>query len=269
VPPSGDGTLWSDLKAGEFIHGYPDEDGYVTSNEAASLLRNGSFMVYRKLEQDVAEFRRQLADQAQRYRGWTGSTQDLAMVREQLAAKLAGRWRDGVSVELRPWRTDDPGEIAAGAVKPPSNDFGYARDRDGFRCPIGAHVRRVNPRDDDGREGAAAKRHRLIRRGMPYGPPFAAGDGHERGLIFICFNASIKRQFETVQSQWCMNGNAFGLGLDQDWLLSNGGGTKKATIQGAPPFLADASSPVVIPRGCQYLLMPGIHALRGIAARLW
>jgi Dyp-type peroxidase family len=265
VPPSGDGALWRDLKAGEFIHGYPDEDGYVVSNEAASLLRNGSFMVYRKLEQDVAAFDRILDHEATRYHDWTGSPSKHAMVREQVAAKLAGRWRDGHSVELRPWRDDDPGEIAGGAATLPSNDFSYARDRDGYRCPVGAHVRRANPRDDDGRGGQLSKRHRIIRRSMPYTDDAAK----TRGLIFICFNASIKRQFETVQKQWCMDGNAFGLGHDQDWLLSTGEPPKKATIQGAPPYFADASHQLVTPRGCQYLLMPGIHALRGIAARLW
>jgi len=174
-----------------------------------------------------------------------------------------------VAIELELRRDKEPDKIAEGAVKPPSNNFRYAHDRDGYRCPIGAHVRRTNPRDEDGHGGVIAKRHRLIRRSMPYVSPKTATDPETCGLIFICFNASIKRQFETVQSQWCMDGNAFGLGRDQDWLLSNGGGTKKATIQGAPPYFADASHPIVIPRGCQYLLMPGIHALRGIAAGLW
>jgi Dyp-type peroxidase family len=269
VPPSGDSAQWRDLKAGEFIHGYPDEDGYVVSNEAAPLLRNGSFMIYRKLEQNVAAFNKILDEEAAKYRAWTGTPPNADMAREQLAAKLAGRWRDGESVELRPWRTDDPKEIAGGGMRRLSNDFRYGNDRQGLRCPIGAHVRRTNPRDDDGRDGALAKRHRIIRRSMPYGPPYVKGDREERGLIFICFNASIKRQFETVQSQWCMDGNAFGLGRDQDWLLSNGGGTEKATIQGAPPFFADASNQIVTPLGCQYLLMPGIRALRGIAAGLW
>jgi Dyp-type peroxidase family len=268
--PHAEHALWTDLKAGEFIHGYPDEDGFVVSNEAAPLLRNGSFMVYRKLEQDVDEFNRLLDEEAVRYKAWTSASEDFDMTRELVAAKLVGRWRDGVAIELKARRDDKPAaEIAQGAATPRSNNFRYAHDPDGYRCPIGAHVRRTNPRDEDGHGGVIAKRHRIIRRSMPYGPPYAKDDHEERGLIFICFNASIKRQFETVQSQWCMDGNAFGLGSDQDWLLSTGKGTKKATIQGAPPYFADASKRIVTPRGCQYLLMPGIGALRAIAAGLW
>ena len=94
------------------------------------------------------------------------------------------------------------------------NDFRYGGDPRGRACPLGAHIRRANPRD--GLPGGAqrTRRHRIIRRGMPYGPDERAGD---RGLIFVCFNASIVRQFEVVNG-WLMDGDIFGLGRDPDML---------------------------------------------------
>jgi hypothetical protein len=110
-----------------------------------------------------------------------------------------------------------------------------------------------------------AARHRIIRRGMPYG----AAETGDCGLAFICFNADIARQFETVHSQWCLDGNAYGLGDDRDWLLTDGRGTRKATIQGVPPFFMKAREPLVTVLGCAYLLMPSVDALQDIAGRAW
>ena len=131
--------------------------------------------------------------------------------------------------------------------------------------------------------------HRIIRRGMPYGPfkPFVedeADDGVDRGLIFICFNASIERQFEVVQRQWCNDGNAFALGNEKDYVLGDHlldpeTGLPAAVAEpdgrlGCPDFSVqrDGAShrmtqgaPVVWTRGSEYLLMPGIGVLRQLA----
>ena len=76
---------------------------------------------------------------------------------------------------------------------------------------------------------------------MPYGPPLPDGvledDGVDRGLIFVCFNASLSRQFESIQIQWLNDGNGFHLGYDSDFLLGSPFGTGKMTIQGDPPFM--------------------------------
>ncbi|MDA0182199.1 Dyp-type peroxidase [Solirubrobacter phytolaccae] len=253
---------WRDIKAGEFVHGYEDEDAQT---ETAPLLRNGSFMVYRKLEQDVERFRSYLDREADHYCATVGVNHGTdpdtahAYARELVAAKLIGRWRDGVAVELAPER--DPAEAHAlrhESVGEPDNDFRYADDRDGRRCPVGAHVRRANPRDS-ARATAQTRRHRIIRRGMPY------EEGDARGLVFICFNASFERQFETVQRLWCDDGNAFGLGRDQDVLFASGAGSGKLTIPGEPPHFARAERGLVTTRGCEYLLMPGLRALRALA----
>ncbi len=301
--PQADGT-WRDLKAGEFVLGYPDEDGQTVGGVAGPLLRNGTFMVYRKLYQDVARFRRQLYDDAQRY-GASLSDQpplDPDQLYELMAAKVVGRWRDGESIELTQRRTDDQSRsLGDRAVDHPSNDFRFLREDDnGFKCPTGAHIRRTNPRDALGwqGDGRMALRHRIIRRGMPYGPflPVRKGekndglgdDGEDRGLIFVCFNASLERQFETIQRQWCNDGNAFRLGNDKDYLLGDTAlavpaqvegtadpapdgrvSTGRVTIPGSPPHFVLAESPVVLTRGCEYLLMPGISALRALADGAW
>ena len=265
------GGSWRALALGEFVLGYPDEDTLVDpqkrlpSAPADPLGRSGTYMVYRKLRQDVALFRRVLRDAATRFASGD---------EELLAAKVVGRWRNGTPLVKSPDRPD-PG---FSATAPESNSFRYLDvDVDGRRCPLGAHIRRSNPRDalgwpglDDA--GLLSFRHRIIRRGVPYGPPLPTDvledDGVDRGLVFVCFNASISRQFESVQLQWLNDGNGFHLGHDSDFLLGSPLGTGKMTVQGAPPFMLGPQGPFVTTRGGEYLFMPGISALRALAGGL-
>ena len=262
------GGSWRALALGEFVLGYPDEDTLVDplkrlpSAPADPLGRSGTYMVYRKLRQDVALFRRVLHDAAARYASGD---------EELLAAKVVGRWRNGTPLVTSPSRPDP--SFSANAVA--SNAFRYLDvDVDGKRCPLGAHIRRSNPRDalgwkglDD--SGLLSFRHRIIRRGVPYGPPLVEGvledDGIDRGLVFVCFNASISRQFESVQLQWLNDGNGFHLGHDSDFLLGSPLGTGKMTVQGDPPFMLSPQGRFVTTRGGEYLFMPGIAALRALA----
>ena len=130
-------------------------------------------------------------------------------------------------------------------------------------------MRRANPRDGLGFGGKLTARHRMIRRGMPYGPPPvdpAVEDGLERGLMFVSYQASIARQFEVVQGRWLADGDAFGLGEDRDFLLGGEDPNGKMIIQGARPrFLAPRRS-FVTNRGGGYFFAPGIAALRVVAA---
>ncbi len=277
--PQADGITWRDLKAGEFVHGYPDEDGQTVSGPAAPLLRNGTYMVYRQLYQDVVRFRRELYEEAARYAETVRLEPplDRNQLYELMAAKVVGRWRDGIAIELADRRTET--ELGDQAKDHPDNDFRYLpRDADGRKCPLGAHIRRTNPRDALGWGGGKdaldwgekmSRSHRIIRRGMPYGEYLKRDqkdDRRDRGLIFICFNADFERQFEVIQAQWCNDGNAFRLGNDKDYLLGDNKGTGKVTIQGDPPHFAEAQPRVVLTRGSEYLLMPGISALRALAA---
>jgi Dyp-type peroxidase family len=252
------GGQWRPIRAGEFILGYPDEEGVLPpAPPPAELTSNGSYLVYRKLFQDVAGFRKRLAGSAKLYPGGE----------ELLAAKIVGRWPDGTPLDLSPEQADP----AIVADEKRNNAFGYGNDGDGRRCPIGAHVRRANPRDSLPFEGALVNRHRLIRRGIPYGPPLPPGaedDGQDRGVIFMCLQASISRQFEFIQSQWLGDGNALGLGADQDMMLGPQNGTppRKMTVPGEPPFFLGPLSRVVSVKGGEYFFVPGINGLKFLAA---
>jgi Dyp-type peroxidase family len=256
---------WRGLALGEFILGYDDEDGLLPNAPAEPLGRSGTYMIYRKLSQDVALFRKTLSDAARLY----------GHAEEQLAAKVAGRWPNGTPLVVSP---DHP--IPDFDAKDPENNaFRYLdADADGTRCPLGAHIRRTNPRDalgwkglDD--SGLLSYRHRIIRRGMPYGRPLPADASHahlaedkdDRGLVFVCFNASISRQFEGIQTQWVNDGNAFRLGHDKDYLVGDSGTTNKMTVQGDPPFMLAPQPSFVTTRGGEYLFVPGLAALRFLA----
>ncbi|HZO61367.1 MAG TPA: Dyp-type peroxidase [Gaiellaceae bacterium] len=254
--PDGRGA-WRDVATGEFLLGYVDEDGDLPEAPAPPFDRNSTFVVYRKLHTDVAAFRRFVAEQGARYPGGP----------EMLAAKIVGRWPDGTPLAVSPDAPDpsipqDPARI---------NDFTYADDPLGFRCPHGSHIRRANPREAEGFfDGRLSNRHRIVRRGRPYGPALPEGvledDGQDRGLVFVCFNADIWRQFETIQTLWVDDGDRFGLGRDRDPLIGCGDATAaKYTVPGRPPFFASPLPRFVTLRGGEYLFQPSISALRALA----
>jgi len=257
VPSRTDRTVaWRAVRAGEFVLGYEDEDGGPPPAPAPPLHRNGTFMVWRKLRQDVAGFRRFVADAAQE----TGIEPGL------VAAKVVGRWPDGSPLVLRPAY----GDARLGNDRERVNDFVYAGDPAGAACPRGAHIRRANPRDAlRAGGGRLTARHRILRRGMPYGTPLddGADDDHaDRGLVFVSFQASIERQFEIVQARWLNDGDAFGLARTPDPVAGAvGDGGARVQFGGRPPHYATAMRAFVTPRGGEYLFVPGISALRAFA----
>jgi deferrochelatase/peroxidase EfeB len=284
---------------GEFVLGYPNERGERLgypgefSTKAASkhgsrdLVRNGSYLVFRHLEQNVPAFRAAVSQAARRM----GETDD------SVAARLVGRSQDGspliqhleqnvpafraaVSQAVRRMRAKIDwvaarlvGRSIQPAAKPasktPRNDFlYYFEDPFGLECPLGAHIRRANPRDIIGPDPDTAlrlsKMHRIIRRGRSYGAPFtvpkkaeAVGEGQsepgkapvkqeggadavagyksdERGLFFIGLNANIAGQFELIQHAWLNNGRFNGLHDEADPVLNYPGQTRVLTIQRRP-----------------------------------
>ena len=234
---------------GEFLLGQRDLNGVRTPGPPGPLGENGSYLVYRKLSQDVVAFRRFVTEQAAR------CGLDEALVR----AKIVGRWTDGTPLVRSP---SGPAPAIAGDDFE-INNFDYRDDPDGFRCPLGAHIRRTNPRDALGYGTSMSARHRMIRRGMPYDD----GDDGGRGLLFLCFVGDIQRQFEFVQTQWCNDGNAFGLGRDPDVLVGARNGSAKMVVHDPvkPRFLWPLP-PLVTTRGGEYLLVPGMRGLRALAA---
>jgi Dyp-type peroxidase family len=234
----------------------------------ADLGRNGTYLVVRQLRQDVAGFWRYL-ESATRHPD--GSADAAAKIR--LGARLVGRWPGGAPLVLSPDR-DDPALSSA-------TDFGYyAADPDGLRCPIGAHVRRTNPRDsldpDPGSQKSIdiGNRHRLLRRGREYGPVASADqlasgvdDGIERGLHFLCLSANIARQFEFIQHTWVNNPKFSGLYQDADPLVAaRRDGADCFTIPGQPVRTRLTALPqFVTTRGGAYFFLPGLKALRYLA----
>ena len=185
---------------GEFVLGYPGQqpNDYAKPGPVAPLpapwAKNGSYMVFRRLEQRVPEFRRFVAAQGARL----GISPDL------LAARMVGRWRSGAPLELAP--LEDNRWLGANDKR--NNDFDYAKDPFQRACPYAAHIRKVNPRDDPPAGDAETLSHRIIRAGIPFGPEVAPGETttmHRRGLMFVCYQASIGRQFEFIQSRYANN----------------------------------------------------------------
>jgi Dyp-type peroxidase family len=255
MPPSN--PLEAPLKAGEFVLGYPDEWGRLTPLPQPEVLgRSGAYVALRKLHQDVAAFRRFLAEHAE-------STAE----EEWLSAKIVGRWPSGAPLALAP-EQDDPA-LAADSER--RNAFlYYEHDPKGLQCPLGSHIRRMNPRDSFKDEVVQVNRHRVFRRGQAYGPVLPAGvledDGAERGMIFLFVGADLKRQFEFVQREWINQGTFIGASAEQDPLIGPSEGTGVFTIpkqpirrrlQGLPQF--------VTVRGGEYFFMPGLSALHWLA----
>ncbi len=203
---------------------------------------NGTYLVFRQLAQNVALFRHFVDEATRRLDG-----QPDRAASDRLAAKFVGRWQNGAPLVLSP-DADDP---ALSAV----DDFGY-RDTDasGFKCPIGSHVRRSNPRDtlgpDAGTALATANRHRLLRRGRSYGhrpvDPRVADD-IDRGLHFLCLNSDIERQFEFVQQTWVNNPVFGGLNGEVDPLIGNISRTETPSVN--PPANSGNPPPGSSPNG--------------------
>ncbi len=242
------------LAAGEFVLGYPDELGGVQVTDPPVLGRNGSYVAFRKLHQDVAAFRRFLAAETAEAAG-----------RELLAAKLMGRWRSGAPLALAP-EHDDP---VLGADRLRNNAFGYhAEDPDGFVTPGGCHIRRANPRDTA--VAGEVRLHRMIRRGTSYGPPLPDGaledDGVDRGLMFAFVGAHLGRQFEFAQTQWLNDGVFFGCGDARDPIAATGDGPADYTIPQRPVRRKLHDLPLfVTTRGGEYAFLPSVTALRWLA----
>jgi Dyp-type peroxidase family len=214
----GDVLVWP----GEFLFGYPRQDAHdfrepLAEEPIDDSLRNGSFLVFRRLAQDVSAFRAATSAMADTLRA---SPEFSTVTQEWIEARLVGRWRSGAPLVRNP--TADPGEPpgtldrfnhfafneATPAVTLPSGEriSEAPPDRAGDLCPMHAHIRKVNPRDLGSNQGPASQTQklRILRRGIPYGPPFIpdAPDDNDRGLLFVSFQRSIRNQFELLSRDW-------------------------------------------------------------------
>lgn len=254
------------VEPGELLLGYRDNLGNVApvpQCNGSDIGRNGTFLVVRQLEQDVTAFH-SYVDQAAR--GLHGDSRvpkgvDLC---KWVGAKMVGRWHDGTSLVQYPLA---PGTDKI-ATLGPDNDFQYGRDDpDGLRCPLGAHIRRANPRDsfDPGSQTqiAISNRHRILRVGRNYRP---ASQGGNPGLLFMCVNADIERQFEFLQQTWLLDPSFHGLSNEIDPIVGYRGSAEMMTVptlQG--PVRLEALAKFVTVLGGGYFFMPGRSAVRMLA----
>jgi Dyp-type peroxidase family len=226
--------------------------------------RDGSFLVIRRLRQDVAGF----WALARRVGRATGRDPIAA------AARLVGRWPGGAPLVTSPDR-DDPAQERR-------NDFVYeATDPDGARCPFAAHIRKVNPRDVTPEQGGASDTltRLMLRRGIAYGPPTAAepwrlrrDDGVDRGLVFAAQMASIVDQFEFLPQNWT-NDPLQPEGGGHDPLIGQeDAGARRRFVEmprasdGAPVRIR-IDREVVVPTGGGYFFAPSTAALAGVLSR--
>jgi deferrochelatase/peroxidase EfeB len=183
-------------------------------------------------------------------------------IKNYIAAKLVGRWKDGTSLvrhPLMPGGEQRPAEV-------PDNEFLLGKeDPAGFSCPFGAHIRRANPRDTrfpgKAEEVATTNRHRILRVGRAYSD---STNQRARGLLFMCLNADIERQFEFIQKTWLLNPNVHGLQSEVDPIL--GQGTRRLTIPtptGSVHLTIDRQFVQV--KGGGYFFLPGRAVLRFLA----
>jgi len=285
------------IPAGEFILGYhnwydqfPDspqvsqgddpEDILLnkdTNPEVKDLGKNGSYLVFRQLSQNVRGFWKYLKDQS--IEPGSADRNEAAI---KLGSKMVGRWPGGAPLVNSPDK-DDP-ELSI------DNDFLYwNEDKQGLKCPLGSHIRRTNPRDwlltekTDLESEEMVRKHRILRRGRPYGPPLAASmetedllladeDHQKRGLHFLCFVGDIIRQFEFVQNAWVKFHKFGGLYEDSDPIIGThykkeGIVTDKFTVQARPVRRRYPDMPQFTRmEGGEYFFFPGIRAIKYIAS---
>ncbi len=266
---------------GSMLIGYPTEYQGIRYNipQPDVLGRNGAFNAFRILAQDVAAFEAYLDTAADELLDHPLSEELLALgaeasfgpdvsrreaMREIVAAKMCGRWRNGVPLALSPTTPNPEHEVSL-------TNFNY-EDNDATGCPYGAHLRRANPREAAIVQRAARHTRRLVRRGVPYGKAFdpAKPDNEERGLLgnFIC--ASLGGQFEALMCDWInlgledpqitgSNDPILGANFrETSWFhipLKSG---KNINLQGFPRFIST--------RGGAYTFLPGIPAIRYLAS---
>ena len=269
----------NEIAAGEFVLGYDTTSGHRKVSPLVAgaddpggrlptvchssreinrdLGRNGTFLVVRQLEQDVDAFEaylpraaRVLSDEGALPTGLTPEQQQ-----DLVAAKMIGRWRNGSSLIRNP----------GGPGRSMDNDFMFAReDPLGLACPIGAHIRRANPRDSLASGSAdplaITARHRLMRVGRAYDPPKQGG---QRGILFMCLNADIEMQFEVVQQTWLNRKDFQGLRNESDPILGSSPAARRYTIPSSegPKRLHEVANFVTV-KGGGYFFMPSRSSMR-------
>ncbi|HEY4333980.1 MAG TPA: Dyp-type peroxidase, partial [Ilumatobacteraceae bacterium] len=269
----GQDLLWP----GEFVLGHPGQPGVGGGESAGPIARsgpdwttNGSYMVLRRLRQDVAGFRTFVAGMASAH----GMSTDLA------GAKLIGRYQSGAPLEVTGAVAADPASADPSLTSDARiNDFEYGDDPNGAVVPLCAHIRKAYPRDEPTRDGGEedTQTHRILRRGIPFGASLplgtAAGDAlaspqfpDDRGLLFICYQTSIAHQFEFIQRRWFNDPNFPRRDSGVDPIVSTRDGQRSFVLPGGRPDHIALMEQFVTTTGGDYFLQPSLSAISMLAA---
>ncbi|KAJ7676056.1 dye-decolorizing peroxidase precursor [Mycena polygramma] len=272
------------VDAGFFLLG-EDSDPVPNSPVRTSWAKDGSFLVFRQLQQLVPEFNKFLTDNPLDVDELTPEEGS-----DLLGARMVGRWKSGAPVFLTPTK-DDP-VLAADPNR--NNDFNYLVESNPepgtenhfnqTNCPFGAHIRKVHPRGD--LDPSVENQHFIIRSSIPYGPEVTTDEATssttsvDRGLAFVSYQSNVFNGFVFLQSIWINSiGFPFGkvdptVGVDPI-IGTEGGGPKN--ISGLDPlvFYLNQSDPVhdvviprdfVVSRGGEYFFAPSLSGLGFIAS---
>jgi len=263
------------IAPGEILCGYPDQRDNISPSPVVEFAKdisnvlpqerfqarqdarkdfgfNGSYLVIRQLQQNVEAFNAFCVSKSDQLKQ---SEKIESASAEWVGAKMLGRWKDGRPL-IRFQSEKTSGEA--------TNNFRYRKeDPQGLQCPLGSHIRRANPRDSLGddieTQIGLSNRHRILRVGRSY----QRDNGTEKGLMFMCLNADIERQFEFIQQTWLGNSSFHNLMGETDsisvgecpmnnkFTIPSYQGS--ATLTGLPSF--------VTTRGSGYFFMPGRQAL--------
>ncbi|HEY2246643.1 MAG TPA: peroxidase [Bradyrhizobium sp.] len=242
------GSFYEDrlIAPGEFIVGYPNEYDELTycpdvqhwTDARGRFTLNGSYLAVRQIQQNVERFKA------------------FATANPGVAEKLMGRQKNGLPLS----RKAVPGKPILASE---ANAFRYrVDDANGFTCPLGSHIRRVNPRDGLGVDVASgiksSKLHRLLRRGRPY---LEAGEPERVGLFFIACNTDLERQFEFIHQRWLRNPHFQNL-FDEDDPIVGSPDKTNFTIPGVPSGDQVSLAAFTEAQGGGYFFLPGIRALK-------
>jgi Dyp-type peroxidase family len=239
-----------EFEAGHFVYGYPKLPGgepIIVQNDPRGVTRNGSLLVLRRLEQNVERFRSFCDAEANRIKAqWP------ELSSAQLQALLVGRWPLGALVSTS--ASTDPGQL------PDENNFDFSDDGDGLRCPFGAHIRKVNPRNGP---KDVVDVPRFLRRGIPFGPRFEENPDAKRGLLFISFQTSIVDTFEFTTAKWMNVPEKPGPHAGHDMLVGRSHTARSLTIKSphGPISVSDGGQQWVMPTGGAYLFSPSRSGL--------
>lgn len=277
------------IPPGEFVLGYPIQGqqlGDVLPAPAIEplWLKDGSFLVFRRLRQDVLAFRSGIAALVTKLQADPSGAFSRLRV-DELAALLVGRWPSGAPVIRSPGQ-DNP---SLGSDDQFANDFDYVTmgpshdpfpaavaDPEGLVCPHFAHIRKVNPRAGQTDLGDAGRTYqrRILRRGIPFGTPLPENSSDpdplsgDRGLLFLAYQASIARQFEFINQDW-VNSTLNPRPSGYDMVIGQNGTLGQGRTRGfrlpyalGQEVAAESTSEWIMPTGGGYFFSPAISAIR-------